>query len=243
MPMAGKGSRFQGFSDTPKPLIEVLGVPMFFWSMLSLQPLWEASRFTLVLYKKDNLATRIREFLKDKKINFQIVELEERTTGAAWTLLAAKPYLNSESTLISLDCDLCFQCEAFVNNLKAPLLTDTDGQLCYFTSQEQRFSYVQTSYDCVEKIAEKQVISDKAVAGAYCFRRAAEAWKQIEKHTPDASKELYISQIISGMISEGAKFRAYLTQQFFSLGTPQELDRSIKDKAFSSLTARLKALC
>ena len=65
MPMAGRGSRFknEGYT-TPKPFIQVAGMPMFLWGLKSLEPIKESiQKVILVVLKLDAEKNKLDAFL------------------------------------------------------------------------------------------------------------------------------------------------------------------------------------
>lgn len=73
MPMAGRGSRFnqEGF-DLPKPLLEIYGMPFFYWATRSISKFIELSSINFVV-----LQEHVDNFSIDKVIKnfFQKQEL------------------------------------------------------------------------------------------------------------------------------------------------------------------------
>ncbi len=78
----------------------------------------------------------------------------------------------------------------------------------------------------VSAIAEKQVISHRAVAGAYYFRDGAQFVDAAEAVLKDERRvlgEYYVSTVVDEMIQQGARLST-VHGHVDTLGTPEELE-------------------
>ena len=240
VPMAGLGSRFLNFSNTAKPLIMVHGYPIFLWAVFSLNKIWGHSRFTFVHHKDDGCLPHIEKYCRKLNLKFQSVELTERTAGPSDTLYRAKDFINEQSRLISLDCDLFFSSDSFFEFILSEFHIE-NGNICYFNSSSDRYGYIQTDRENkIVDIAEKKVISDKAVIGAYSFPHAKDVFAVIEEHNKTFSSGFPISKIVEIMLSNGIEFYAQPMNSYFSFGTPEELSFSLKQPELEIYSATLE---
>lgn len=232
MPMGGLGSRFSdaGFT-TPKPMIQVDGMPMFKKAISSLDSLKVNKDIIFVIRKEhvDNqgLDQLILQVVPDAKI----IVIPKLTKGAAETAFAAKDVLNPESGLVIMDCDLWFSSKSYNEMLIKSLLDeiDIDGGLLTFYSQNPRYSYAKIDQkNYVTQTAEKVIISDHAITGAYYFSRAkyfVRATEELLSQPLDENmKEYYISYLYNIILKSGGKVLATFADEYNSFGTPEELE-------------------
>lgn len=230
LPMAGLGSRFKAMGvNTPKPLIEVDGVPMYIKAISSLENIQIKKEYIFVirneLDQKHNLSKLIQQRLPDSKV----VILPALTRGAAESALRAKDLVNPEAKLLIMDCDLWFKSTNFenlINNIHQEEIHD--GALLYFSSNKPRYSYLKLSNGLVSETAEKVVISEEAIIGAYFFSKAKyfmeAAQKLINQPLNKNISEYYISLVYNILINDGKRIKAAKAENYHSFGTPEELD-------------------
>jgi NDP-sugar pyrophosphorylase family protein len=212
IPMAGDGARFKeaGY-DKPKPLIDVFGKPMY-------------ERVIDNLCANDSEVVLITR--QEHDIDSQ-VKVSEKTEGAACTVLLARDYIDGDFPILIANCDqllrwdvnhFLYVCES--QNLDACVVT--------FNSTNPHHSYVRTKGGEVVEVAEKKVISDKAVAGIYWFKRGCDfvdyAAQMIDKDIR-YNGEFYISPVLNELIQDGKKLGIYEigVEDKVMLGTPCEL--------------------
>jgi dTDP-glucose pyrophosphorylase len=232
MPMAGLGSRFAkaGF-ETPKPLIEVDGQPMFRKALESIQAI-EADKSYLFVIRQEHVdSQQLDQLIKSALPEAQITVIPEMTRGAAETALAAKELLNPDDGLIIMDCDLWFQSASYNQMVQNSLSGQSDiaGGLLTFASDNPRYSYAKVgSDDIVTETAEKRVISDHAITGAYFFAAARDftgtTLRLLQEPLSDKMPEYYISFLYNILINEREKIQAAYVDEFASFGTPEELE-------------------
>lgn len=231
IPMGGLGQRFrdQGF-ETPKPLIEVNGTKMFLRALASFDEYAGSKKISFVVRRdaeeQYGLATSINTIMPDAAV----VILEENTHGAAETALRAMDVLDREQPLIIMDCDFSFTSKDYFAMVLSMIEDKTyDGVLLSFKADNPRYSYAKVGSDgLVVETAEKVVISDNALAGAYCFSSAGlfakYAQRLIDGGLSDSRKEYYISYVYSEMLADGLRVGLATVDTFNSYGTPEELE-------------------
>jgi bifunctional N-acetylglucosamine-1-phosphate-uridyltransferase/glucosamine-1-phosphate-acetyltransferase GlmU-like protein len=208
IPAAGEGRRFIEAGYPPKTHVLVDGVPM-------LRRVVENIRAQLAIpHRVTVVVTSPPPTLDD----VDVLQLAQPTRGAAETILAAGI---DDQPLIVANCDQL---------VSGPwILTDpADGWIATFTSDRPHHSYVQVDADgFVEKIAEKQVISDQAVAGVYVFKDGtmfAGAARAVIDRDERVLGEFYVSTVLAEMVARGARLRTFPLDVTI-LGTPEELER------------------
>ena len=230
MPMGGLGSRFAAsHPGLPKPLIPVDGRPMFELALDSLAGVADDQRVVLVTRADLPGLDRLRAHLAETRPDASLVTIPELTRGAAETCLAADGLVDPRGGLVVLDCDLHVDSPGLAALIRASLADGDamDGALTWFAADHPRYSYLDDDADgVVRRVAEKIVISNKAIAGAYYFaqgRRFMAAARRLAEDGPEAGRELYVSDVIRRMLAAGDRFHAAPLRRLRSFGTPEEL--------------------
>jgi NDP-sugar pyrophosphorylase family protein len=102
-----------------------------------------------------------------------------------------------------------------------------DGHIDVFPSRSPAYSYVVTEGDRVTRIAEKEVVSQKATTGLYGFQSAQRYLAAAARTTRRSQGEFYVSDVYATMLSEGADVRAPWPPdgaETIVLGTPAEYE-------------------
>jgi NDP-sugar pyrophosphorylase family protein len=228
MPMGGLGTRFRKVGiTTPKPLIEVGGVPMFQRALRSFGP-WTGGKSVTVVVREDNdrefdLARRV----VDAEPAASIVLLDHDTRGAVETCLQARDRLDPDQPLVIMDCDIAFDSPEYFRVLERAVgARDVDGLLLSFRSTEPRYSFAEVDDGgLVVRTAEKQAISTDALMGVYSFTSARvflEAADRLMARQIDAAMpEYYVSLVFNELIDSGRRV-ALVRGDFYCFGTPEE---------------------
>lgn len=234
MPMAGEGSRFlkEGWT-TPKPLIQLHGKELFLRAIGSVSGDGIQMKYSFIVRQehidKYNIDKGIKAILPDANI-FSVLKT---TRGAVETCLMAEDAIADDDAVIVMDCDLEFRSKKFIEIIKGILSQPMDavdgGALVSFESNEPRYSYAALGEDgFVTRTAEKEVISNHALCGAYFFstgKRFKEIAHQL-MNEPDFKKpEYYVSLLYNYMLAEGEKVQLAPMEEYYSYGTPEELKR------------------
>lgn len=234
MPMAGEGSRFARAGwTTPKPLIELNGQPLFQHAISSVAADGIKMKYSFIVrhehIEKYNIDKGIKSFLPEASI-FSVMKT---TRGAVETCLMAESAIADDDAVIVMDCDLEFRSQKFIEILKEILAQSVDeangGALVSFESNEPRYSYAALGVDgYVTRTAEKEVISNHALCGAYFFA-TGKRFKQIAHqllNEPEFKKpEYYVSLLYNYLLADGEKVRLAPMEEYYSYGTPEELKR------------------
>jgi len=234
MPMAGRGSRFleQGIT-VPKPLICVERVPIFKRAIDGLNDVSSVRKYSFIVRQE-----HIRDFSIDKCLlkfypEAEIIAVEQTTRGAVETCLMAQENIREDEAIAVMDCDLEFYSRSFNREILSDLSVNhpcVAGRLISFDSDQPKYSYAQITKDAqVIRTAEKQVISNHALAGAYYFSRgeyflsaAHELVRRFETGDVQA-KELYISLLYNILLETGNRIQLHKLDFYRSFGTPEEL--------------------
>lgn len=228
--MAGRGSRFAkaGFT-TPKPLIEVDGMPMFKKALSSLDGVKAKKRYTIIIRGEHEREHNLTKLLQEVLPEANVVITDEEPTGALRDAYRAKPHLKPDEGIVILDCDLWFSSQPYYDMLQDSLNGKNDivGGLLTFETHDPRYSFAEINDNwMVKRTAEKEAISDRAITGAYyiangdIFSQAADAL--LTQPLTDKMPEYYVSHIYNILLKKG-KVQATPVEGFASFGTPEEL--------------------
>lgn len=234
MPMAGEGSRFlkKGWT-TPKPLIELHGLPLFKRAISSVSIDGIPMKYSFIVRQEHIDKYRLDEQIKASLPHANIFSVQKTTRGAVETCLMAESVITDDEGVIVMDCDLEFRSRLFLEILKdilsLPLEQAEGGALVSFESNEPRYSYAALGEDgFVTRTAEKEVISNHALCGAYFFS-SGKRFKQIAHqllNEPEFKKpEYYVSMLYNYLLVDGEKVQLATMEEFYSYGTPEELKR------------------
>ncbi len=238
MPMGGKGSRFSnvGF-EYPKPLIQINGYPFFWWSVRSIEKFVDVQDIIFVVLRehveKFCIDKVIREYYPQAKIRI----IPEVLNGAVLTAQEALACIEDEAPILFNDCDHMFKSTAFNDFCKKADFTGIDGALLTFESDEDKYGYVKL--DAEENVigtAEKVVVSNDAICGAYYFRNADLFKSAVEKYLQQcAYKEFFLSGVYNVMADEGKKLIRFRTDFHVPYGVPEEYEIAKESERFKEL--------
>lgn len=119
MPMAGEGSRFlkEGWT-TPKPLIQLHGVPLFKRAISSLESDGIHMKYSFIVRQehidKYGIDCIIKEYLPEA----HIFSVAQTTHGAVETCLMAESAIDVNDAIVVMDCDLEFRSQSFTTIIK-----------------------------------------------------------------------------------------------------------------------------
>ncbi|MBI2552426.1 glycosyltransferase family 2 protein [Candidatus Uhrbacteria bacterium] len=227
VPAAGRGQRFleAGYSD-PKPLIKVLGKPIIKWSTDGLKEVADP-RFIFLVLKEHLESNKLDECLRELYGNCEVIAVDQLTEGAACTVLLAKEKLDPEQELIIVNCDNLFYID--MDKVKRKLGEGDKAVIFYFASNSSALSYVEADQaGYAKRIAEKEVISDKATVGCYYFTKAKyfiESAEYMIKNNIRTKGEFYVAPTYNILIEQGANIRVFPVEFHFNLGTPEEINK------------------
>ena len=228
IPMAGAGSRFSkaGFGD-PKPLVKIHGTPMIRLVIENVRPR-RPHRYIFICQRQHVMVYGLIEKLTAWAPGAVIVQIDGVTEGAACTVLKAQNLIDNENPLMIVNSDQYVDIDI---NAYLEAGQKADGLVMTMTANNPKFSFV--GFDAegkVERLVEKEVISDEATVGIYNFRqgqdfvRAAEAMIHAKRRS---NGEYYIAPTYNELLSRNAHIEIYNIGQvgkgMYALGTPEDL--------------------
>jgi NDP-sugar pyrophosphorylase family protein len=230
IPMAGKGSRFKDAGYVfPKPLIDVKGKTMIEVVARNLRPKSDY-RFVFICQRDHVKEYDLYNILKNATDgNFEIVQIDGITAGAACTVLCATPYIDDENEMLIANSDQFIDID--INGFLAEAQhREKDGLIMTFEASHPKWSYVRTNKDgLVVEVAEKKVISNQATVGLYYFAHGKDfvtgAQEMIKKDVR-YNNEFYVCPVYNELILDGKKVYTYPidAEKMHGLGTPEDLE-------------------
>jgi dTDP-glucose pyrophosphorylase len=242
LPIAGRGSRFVEAGYTvPKPLIPVHGVPMIEVVVNNVRPR-EPHHFTFVALQEHLDYLGMREMLERIAPGCMIVPVAQVTEGAACTVLLAREAIDNDNPLMLANSDQWVDID--INDYLAEMeRQNADGLIMTMWADHPKWSYV--GFDeagRVNRVVEKQVISNEATVGIYNFRLGSDfvrAAEQMIAKNLRVNNEFYVAPVYNEMVAWGAKVAFYnvgkVANGMYGMGMPSDLG------AFLSLDISRKA--
>ena len=232
MPMAGEGSRFAkaGWA-TPKPLIELQGVPLFQRAIGSVAIDGVDMKYSLIVRQEHIDNQHIDVLIKELLPEARVFSVLKTTRGAVETCLVAEKAIDDEDAVVVMDCDLEFRSTRYNELVSDALSVSADqadgGALVSFESNNPRYSYAQIDADGrVLRTAEKEPISNHALCGAYFFGSGKDFKRIAHQLLEDGTRgkaEFYVSLLYNYLLEEGRTVRLASMEEYYSYGTPEEL--------------------
>lgn len=232
MPMAGEGSRFAKAGwTTPKPLIELQGVPLFQRAIRSVAIDGVDMKYSLIVRQEHIDNQHIDVLIKELLPEARVFSVLKTTRGAVETCLVAEEAIDDEDAVVVMDCDLEFRSTRYNELVSDALSVSADqadgGALVSFESNNPRYSYAQIDADGrVLRTAEKEPISNHALCGAYFFGSGKDFKRIAHQLLEDGTRgkaEFYVSLLYNYLLAEGRTVRLASMEEYYSYGTPEEL--------------------
>lgn len=235
IPMAGAGSRFKvaGY-DVPKPFIDINSKMMIEHALNGL--LLKDAKYTLIIqekFKEEN-ASHLEKIKKNFNVDF--IAVEKLTAGACCTALAAHKFINNNHPVVFADSDNIFDDGILKNFIEDAQKRDLDGSLVTFQTNKDCFSFAQTNEDgFVTKTAEKQPISNNAIAGIYYFKKGSDFVEQAINmmiYNDKQKGEFYMSAVYNWLLKANKNIGIYniSNNSWSCVGTPEQLNTFNKQK-------------
>jgi HAD superfamily hydrolase (TIGR01509 family) len=224
IPMAGAGSRFSKAGYTfPKPLIEVKGKPMI---QVIVENLNIDAQHIFIVQKSHYEKYHLKTLLNLISPGCEIVQVEGLTEGAACTTLLAKEHIDGDYPLLIANSDQFVEWDS--NEFMYSMGSDSiDGGILSFRSTHPKWSFAKLDENgYVERVAEKEPISDIATVGIYYWAKGSDyvkyAEEMIEKNIR-VNDEFYVAPVYNEAIHVGKKIKTFDVKSMWGIGTPEDL--------------------
>lgn len=232
MPMAGEGSRFMKEGWTiPKPLIKLHNIPLFMHAISSVAVEGINLKYSFIVRQEHIDKYQIDRYIHKQLPEANIFAVLKTTRGAVESCLMAESAIHPSEAVMVMDCDLEFYSQTFIDNIRCilsqPIEEVNGGMLVSFSSDLPKYSYAEIDENnIVKRTAEKEVISNHALCGAYFFSSAVEFLKVAHQLLEDANfnkSEFYVSLLYNYMLKAGDTVILCPMEKYCSYGTPEEL--------------------
>ncbi len=231
VPMAGRGSRFsQAGYSIPKPLLSVFGRPMIEVVIENLRPS-QPHRFIFICQREHLLAHDLEPILREAGMNTLIVPIDHITEGAACTVLLAEADINNDDALMIANCDqyIATPIDSYLNRMEEGRF---DGFIMTMTANDPKWSFIGLDADGkVNRVVEKQVVSDEATVGVYNYLRGRDfvaAAHEMIASNDRTNNEFYVAPAYNYMIRRGSRVGHMNIgadrSGMYGLGTPTDLE-------------------
>ena len=147
----------------PKPFIDVDGQPMISMVIDNLKPKNLSCEFIFIALKEHVRKVFIRRCYKTKLNNYKIVTVDKVTEGAAQTVLLASHLFDIDETVLIANCDQYIDIE--IDKYLSDISKFSDGDIQCMYAKSPKWSYIEYRDNLVERVVEKEVISDVATTG------------------------------------------------------------------------------
>lgn len=229
--MAGLGARFRDAGWTaPKPLIDVLGEPMYSWALKGL-PLDLADRVILIVSEELNRDPGFHKDLHERYSNLPlVVRSTPPTEGQACTVLLARDLIDNDEPLLIFNADTYQQSSQLRDLICNP---HVDGSLSVFRAPGDKWSFVRTeSTGRVVETAEKRRISEWASTGLYHFAHGKDFVRAADEMIAADDRvngEFYVAPVYNRLLKNGANIRLNEVEEIHVFGTPEDLNQFMVD--------------
>lgn len=235
IPMAGEGQRFidAGYV-TPKPLIDIKGLPMVVQAAKSLP---QADQWIFICR-----SSHITDYNIDKKLNKYfpgalVLPVDHLTEGQASTCLLARDYLlpNDQLTIGTCDNSMEYNQEKYeqlIKNNDALVWTFRNNSAVLQNPKMYGWvkvneSGVSTGVSCKEPIS-NDPLNDHAVMGTFSFKKAEyflECGDEMIRKNRRINNEYYLDVILDECVLNGYNVIPFEVDDYTCWGTPKDLEK------------------
>lgn len=243
--MAGFGSRFaQAGYTVPKYCINVLGRPLFDWSMLALSAFREKGwNFSFAVREadesKDFILNRCRAL--DIPVSYYM-GLDKPTDGQATTAYLLAQHAEPQQPFAIFNIDTFVRPSAMAPEQIPP---QCDGWVPCFPGPGESWSFVRLNeMGLATELREKQRISAHATVGFYWFRTAQlylDAYARYFANGGEEKGERYVAPLYNQLIADGCNVRIseLALDDVGMLGTPDQVRSFEKNPPASVVNSSL----
>lgn len=208
IPIAGSS---EGFAKEghfyPKPIIEIKGKPMIQWVTEPLYTITVPFKLIFIIKEEDASTFHLDNILKILHPKSEIIQLKKETKGGLCSVLMAIDCINDADPLLLLNSDQILNID-FQKVLNYWEHNQVEAGVVTFPSIHPRWSYILVRQDKIIQTAEKNPISNMAIAGYYYFNNSgnffSSAFNSIIKDD-NVKGNFYISSVLNEYILNNQK--------------------------------------
>ncbi|MFP5042379.1 glycosyltransferase family 2 protein [Parasediminibacterium sp. JCM 36343] len=235
IPLAGPSELFSNAGYFyPKPLIEINGKTMIEIVLENPSKLAMPHQFIFIIKEEDAIKFHIDNTLKLLSTGGEIVKLKKPAKGGLCSSLMAIDKIEDNDSILILNGDQVIDIDfnvvnTFWQNEQA------EAGLITFNAVHPRWSYARIEENQVVQTAEKNPISNHAIAGYYFFKKAkdflAAAYESI-KNDVQLDGNFFISPVINQYVLQNKKVKSYPipTDAYHSFYSPQMVTEYERNK-------------
>ncbi len=159
----------------------------------------------------------VNKFIKEKYPESIVIIKNCETNGSLHSVTMAFEHINNDVPIIIFNPDVEF-------SHYSPKPEDfEDGLILTFKSNNPSYSYVLEKDGLVTRTAEKEVISNQASVGLYCFKSGKILLDNFP-YAPMTNGETYVCPFYNQLINQGFKFKTKEVKFFYVFGKPDEYE-------------------
>lgn len=227
VPMAGRGSRFRVEGvQTPKPLVVVQGRPLFEWAVRSVLASTDVAELVVVVLEQHVRESQIDVAVVERFPEARLVVLPDTPNGSALSCLAGARAVQGSGPVAFADSDQAFSAPTLRRDVGRLAAGEVQGLVPWFRADSPAYSYgVFDAGDRLTGIAEKQVVSERALAGLYAFSGPEEFARltAVAEDATEPGQEVYLSQVVRALLAEDATVLGVPLAWHAPYGTPAEV--------------------
>lgn len=228
IPLAGSSELFANAGYYyPKPLIEINGRTMIDWVVQNPSAISREHQFIFIIKEEDALRFHLDNTLKLISPGSEIVKIKKTARGGLCSTLMAIDKISEGDSLLILNGDQVINTD-FEATDKNWQQENTDVGILTFRSVHPRWSYARIENGVVVQTAEKNPISNNAIAGYYYFHHASfffeMAYESI-KNDEQIDGNFFISSVINQYVlrNKAVKASSINVEDYHSFYSPQML--------------------
>jgi NDP-sugar pyrophosphorylase family protein len=210
---AGKGSRFIGYSENPKPFIDVHGIPMYKKAFDSLGLENTRNHF---LFQESHF----KQFLPDAPGTIHLID--GYTDGAATSAeYVIKNSIYKDEPWLIVDCDFILDWDKKIDEKYSAVFVEK-----YPWDPKSSYSFIHNNQ--ILCTAEKQCISMHRNTGHYFWSSGnlfLECYDFYVANNLRVKEEFYISPLYNAAVHLGEKIKPVYVNKFIQVGTPGDLQK------------------
>ena len=237
IPAAGAGSRFSNIGiNTPKPLIDIAGLPMILWVLGNFQ-LKSGDRVLIICQKAHKIPASLANYSHLVNVSIDYLEIEELTDGPASTVLLAEFWLDERLPVVIANSDQYVSegVDVFVDAVRS---ANCSGTILTMIASGAKWSYIERSDDGrLIRVVEKIEVSDEATVGIYGWSSSKlllESIKDLIQSNARVNNEFYVAPTYNYLLDSALSVETVSVgahgESVHGLGTPEDLDDFMSKK-------------
>jgi len=241
IPAAGLGSRFSHAGiTTPKPILDVLGIPMIAWVIGNFK-LQTNDSIVIITRPEIGIEAELAILLGEASHRIEFVYVDPVTEGPAISASLARSHLDLDIPLIIANSDqfVSSNLDSFVKSVRN---SDIAGQILTMKAQGTKWSYIaRDEYGLINQVKEKIEISEEATAGIYGWSKAQyffDSLQQMIASNDRTNGEFYVAPTYNYLIKENLAVAPVLVGELenhvHGLGTPEDLKTFIQSSEINN---------